>query len=305
MMLTAPAGERDVRLIETSRTVSAALLLLAAMAVHSAEPPADGLYLAAREPNPAQYRSQDGQTVYLGAKADPEIVEKVFKSQGNTNDSFRLLLGTPYRQESVLWHVLVVAGKVYRQTESSGNSDRWWIEFRITGDDSAREVSKYLGVPVVYYRHPGHHLRVTITTGPESFAPGADIFATLQIENIGIEPVAFMKGGRTGHSGRNNQFIFTAYRRGKTVPDIGEMETSGGTAVRILLKPGESTRQTVLLNEWFGFKETGVYNLHGSYYMVFTEPEPRPGEAMRMSTGVYQEAIWTDFVGADFNIRIK
>jgi hypothetical protein len=287
-----------------------ALLLLATIPARAAEMPADGLYLAAMDKSGTAYQSQDGQTVYLGARSDLNIVEKLFKSEGNDNDTFRLVLSTPYRTSAVGWYVLVVNGTVYRQDQSYGDTVFWRLQYHVAGDDRAKEVSDYLGVPIVYYRHPGHRLRVTITPTEESFARGADVTATLRIVNIGTEPVAFVQGARntlnTQTRGRDNQFTFAASLRGKPVPDIGITSYSGGIASQVVLKPGEDFRVLVHLNQWFDFKDTGTYRIHGSYYMIFMAPEPRDYSAFWVALQQVPEGtIWTDHVGADFQVAIQ
>src|SRR5690606_30540262 len=143
--------------------------------------------------------------------------------------------------------------------DSFDNSQLRRLQFHVAGDDRAREVSDFLGTPIDYYRHPGQQLRVTITPTEESFAPGADVTATLRIVNVGTEAVAFVQDMRNslnpGIRGRDNQFTFAASLRGQPVPDIGITAYSGGLASQVVLEPGERFRQLVHLNQWFDFKD--------------------------------------------------
>lgn len=294
--------------------MTALLLLLTAGAngqqpTHAEEMLADGLYQAASDRSGTAYRSQDGQIVYIGERSDLSIVEKLFKSKGNDNDMFRLVLSTPYRSADVGGYVLVVKGTVYRQDDEFNSTQVRRLQFHIAGDDRAREVSDFLGVRIDYYRHPGHQMRVTITPTEESFAPGADVTATLRIVNVGTQAVAFVQDMRNslnpGTRGRDNQFTFAASLRGQPVPDIGITSYGGGFASQVVLEPGEHFRQLVHLNQWFDFKDTGIYRIHGSYFMAFTSLDPPDFSAFWVGLQqVPEHTIWTDYVGADFQVTI-
>jgi len=50
----------------------------------------------------------------------------------------------------------------------------------------------------------------------------------------------------------------------------------------------------VSLQKWFSFTESGIYEIHGSYYLDFQEPEDGPWKT-----------IWEDYASADFILKIK
>lgn len=157
----------------------------------------------------------------------------------------------------------------------------------------AKQVSKYMKVPLVYRRHPRHNLRVAFTPTKHEFGVGDDVAVTLQITNIGTNRIAFMKGGRN-RAARDNQYVFSARHSGKQVDDVGTSHHAGGLASRQVLKPGKVFEDKMSLSKWFAFDKMGIYAIHGSYYLDFNDPH---AESWR--------TIWDDYVSADFVIRIK
>ncbi|MGH8240998.1 MAG: hypothetical protein ACREXP_28820 [Steroidobacteraceae bacterium] len=154
------------------------------------------------------------------------------------------------------------------------------------------QVARYFDIPIAYRRHPGHKLRVSLTPTKQNFASGAEVAAVLRITHIGAEPVAFMKGGRN-RAPRDNQYIFSAHRYGLPVPEIGTSQHFGGMASRYVLEPAATFEDTVSLSKWFEFKTTGFYDIHGWYFLNLIEPA---ADSWR--------TIWTDYVAADFIVRI-
>lgn len=287
----------------------AVMQLFTATKAHSAEPPVDGLYLNARGASTAEAFSQDGQVVLLGTRQYPSVLEKQLRSERNDNESYRLTLTIPYQSLEPRPDFLVVAGTAYHG-RSSTNGTISLLDFHIDSEDRAKEVAQYIDVPVTYFHHPGHRLRVSIEPTEESWLPGADVTATLRIVNVGSEPVAFLRGGRdyvaAGIKGRDNQFNFSAYLAGNPVPDIGSNTFIGGFAQKTILQPDANVRVLVHLNKWFDFKDAGIYAIHCSFYVAFTELDAGPFDAYWIGKNELPHgAIWTDYVGADFVVEIK
>jgi hypothetical protein len=255
------------------------LLCLAITIARGAEPLADGLYLFAQ-----------GAPV-----AASQILEKEIQSQGNGNTEFVLSLTVPYdKQITPGSHVLHVAGTTYRMTSSGSSGQRTSsMHFPISGEDRVSEVAKFFGIPVTRFRHPGHRLYVEFVPAKKSFAIGEQVTATLRIVNVGTDPVAFTKGGRN-RATRDNQYLFSAYRSGMPVPDIGSSANSGGLSISVALQPGGIFEDRVTLNQWFDFREPGHYDIHGSYRLDFVEPGSRS-----------YAHFWTDFATAEFMITIE
>jgi hypothetical protein len=273
-----------------------ALLLLTATATHGAEASVgDGLYVSAPITAARSVRSQDGREVSPGAKQELQILDKQLRSEGNANTSFALSLTIPFDASvGPGSYVLAVAGTVYRQTSSGASGEQTSsLHFRIVGEDRAGEVARYLDLPIERFRHPGHRLHVTFSPTRPTFARGEQVTATLRIVNLGTEPVAFMKGERN-RALRDNQYVFTAYRWGEQVPDIGSSAHSGGLAARVVLQPGAAFEDTVSLSLWFDFREAGLYEIHGLYRLGFVDPASRP-----------LLPFWRDFASAEFTVAIE
>ena len=103
-------------------------------------------------------------------------------------------------------------------------------------------------------------------------SPLEDVIVTLRITNVGTNAVSFMQGGRN-RAARDNQYTFSARSRGKQVEDVGTSYHFGGLAVRRVLRPGDVFEDKVSLKKWFSFKDAGMYEMHGSYYVDFQDPE--------------------------------
>lgn len=271
------------------------LLLLVSTSVLGADQPDDGIYLRAQgEPAP-WIKSQDGQKFFLGAKQKLKIQKNELSSQNNANDRFLLHLTIPYDEnlgpES---YILIVAGTAYKQSGSGASQkETSSLNFYISGDENAKQVSECMKTEVVYRRHPQHNLRVSFTPAKQEFNVGEEVTATLQITNVGTNSISFMKGGRN-RAARDNQYVFSARHGGKQVDDIGTSYHFGGKASKRVLKPGEVFEDKINLSKWFAFDKAEMYEIHGSYYLDFNDPD---AESWR--------TIWEDYVSADFTVKIK
>jgi len=215
-------------------------------------------------------------------------------SDVNANNRFQLHLTTAYDPTlSPETYVLIVAGNVYRQGGSGASQqESSLLTFQILEEDNAKQVARYFDIPIAYRRHPGHKLRVAFTPTKQSFVSGTEVTAVLRITNIGTKPIAFMKGGRN-RAARDNQYIFSAHRYGEPVPEIGSSQHHGGLATKYVIQPAATFEDTISLSKWFAFDMTGFYDIHGSYFMGFIDPE---ADSWR--------TVWTDYVGADFMVKI-
>jgi hypothetical protein len=271
------------------------LLLLVSATVLGADLPDDGIYLRAQDDSAPWMISQDGQTVSLGVRQELKIQESTLTSQSNANDKFYLGLTIPYDENlNSTAYILVISGTVYRQIGSgSSQKETSSLSFYISGEENAKQVAKFLKTSVVYRKHPQHNLRVSFIPTKQEFSVGEEVTATLQIKNVGTNSISFMKGGRN-RAERDNQYIFSARHDGKQVDDIGTSYHFGGIAVRREMKPGDVFEDKISLSKWFAFDKAGMFEIHGSYYLNFNDPETQ-------SFGT----IWEDYVSADFTVHIK
>lgn len=275
------------------------LILMAALCISAfslrAGEPENEIYQRSQDTSAVLVTTQDGQEVYLGKKRTLEIREAEMFSQNNENTRFYLSVTIPYDASlGPSSYILFVDRTAYRQSGSgSSQNETSSLSFHVSGDDKAKQVAKHFGTSVRYRRHPRHHLQVSFIPAKQEFEIGEDVTVNLRITNVGTNAVSFMKGGRN-RAARDNQYIFSARYRGKQVEDIGISYHFGGLAVRRVLKPGDVFEDTISLKKWFSFEEAGMYEIHGSYYLDFNNPED---DSWR--------TIWEDYVAADFILRIK
>src|SRR5215831_12328439 len=255
----------------------------------------NGIYERSQGTAAVLVRAQDGELVRLGKRRTLQILKAEMFSENNENTRFRLSVTVPYDPGlGASSYILFVDGTAYQQTGAgSSQKDTSSASFYVTGDDNAKQVAKYFGTSVHYRRHPGYELQVSFIPAKPVFETGEEVIVTLRITNVGQKPISFMQGRRTRAS-RDNQYIFSARYQGKQVEDIGTSYHFGGMSVRRVLEPSEVFEAKVSLQKWFLFKDAGLYEIHGSYYLDFLEPED---DSWRI--------IWEDYASADFVVTIK
>ncbi len=271
------------------------VLLLVSTYVLAAAQADDGIYLHAQSEPAPSIKTQDGQKLLLGAKQTLEIQKSELFSQNNGNTRFYLSVTIPYDERiGPSTYILIVAGTAYGQSGSGASHKKTSsLSFYISEEKNAMQVSQYMKTPLLYRRHPRHHLLVSFTPTAQEFSVGQDVRATLQITNVGTHSISFMKGGRN-RAARDNQYVVSARHGGKQVDDIGTSYHFGGLASRRVLKPGEVFEDTISLSKWFAFDKAGRYELHGSYYLDFNAPD-----------AASWRTLWEDYVSADFTVLIK
>lgn len=277
------------------KTLIALVMILVSAWAFGADQPDDGIYLRAKHAPCPCIMSQDGQKLFLGKKQTLNVLKSELFSQNNANTRFYLSVTVPYDEDvGPSTYVLIVAGTAYRQTGSGSSQKKTSsLSFYVSGKENAEQVSEYMKTPLVCRRHPQHNLLVLFRSTKQEFSVGEEVTATLRIVNVGTNSVSFMKGGRN-RAARDNQYVFSARHRGKQVEDIGTSYHSGGLAVRRVLKPEEAFEDTISLSKWFSFDKPGMYEVLGSYYLNFNDPNDESWTT-----------IWEDYVSADFVVRIK
>lgn len=255
----------------------------------------NGFYLNTQKASAPAIKNQEGQARHLGAKRNLKIQKSEIFAQDNANTQFSLSLTMPYDKTlDASSSLLVVDGIAYDQNGSGSSQQQTSsLFFLISGEQRAKQVAKYLGTSIVYRKHPRHTLSVRFLPTKREFLPGDDVTVTLQITNVGTNAITFMKGGRN-RAARDNQYVFSARLYGKQVDDIGNSGHSGGLASRRVLKPGETFEDTISLSKWFTFDKSGMYEIHGSYYLDFSDPQSDNWRT-----------LWEDYVSADFMVNIK
>jgi len=276
-------------------TLLTAIFLLFTNSLLSQIQPEDGFYLRAIDNNDTyEYQSQDGTKFLLGEKQILKIEQCEITSSNNENTQFYLSVKMPYDDKvNSSWNVLFVGGTAYRQSSSGSSKNETMSKgFRISGAENAKQVSKYLNTPIHYRKHPQYNMLVTFNTTKEEFNIGEEVTAILRIKNVGDKAFTFQKGGRN-RAIRDNQYLFTAFFRGNHVPDIGTNSHMGGISTDRTIKPGDIFEDEISLSKWFSFNQAGAYEIHGSYYLDFKNPDTKS-----------YITIWQDYASADFTIKI-
>jgi hypothetical protein len=254
---------------------------------------ADGFYRLSGDESARSVLSQGGKRLLLGRTQELAIERNEIFSEDNANSQFWVTVAVPYDPNlNASSLVLVVANRGYPSAGGGSSPGISQIDFRVSGASSALDVSRYLNTPIVYRRHPAHQLLVSFAPTKERFQIGDEVKVELRITNIGANTIAFLQGGQYRGS-RDNQYAFSARLLGWQIRDIGTSSHHGGIGVKRTLAPDEVFEAEISLGKWFSFDEVGRYEVHGSYYLSFLDPD---GESFR--------PIWTDYVSSDFVVNI-
>jgi hypothetical protein len=272
------------------------ILLFSILYILSTRQPDDGFYLLSQGKTPKEIVIQSGQKIFLGEKQTLKVQNSTLSSMNNQNTEFYLSVTIPYDPNiGSSNHILIVNGTAYRQNGSlsSQKEQIYNLHFPISGRKNAEQVADYFKTSIFYRKHPGHQLLVSFTPTKQEYDIAEDVIVTLRIKNVGEKSFSFLKGGRN-RAARDNQYIFSAYYKGKQVGDIVSSFHSGGMAIVYSLKPGEVFEDTVNLSKWFAFDKLGMYQVFGSYYLDFKNPDKNEFRT-----------IWEDYSSADFTVTIR
>lgn len=261
----------------------------------STVPPGDGLYVHALV-TPAKYIFRKDTAMFLlGGKWEPVIQGRQLWADSKDNSTFVLGLETPWDAAvNPASHYLIVNGTVYSLTGAgSRGREASILYFRIRGEQNARQVARYFAIPVRYFRDPGYLMNLFVTPTRSSFRHGEAVTAALRIVNTGTTPIEF--SGRPAARGRHDYCTFLARRNGQAVPDISFSGQRGGHAYPVAILPAAGFEDTLNLSEWFEFKDSGTYDIHGSCQLYLRNPR----------SGSWLPVDWTESAEVDFTVVVE
>jgi hypothetical protein len=252
----------------------------------------DGFYLLSDDSSAPSLPVRNGDSVQVGLAQEIGVERSYFYALDNANSQFHLTMWTSPDSPTIdSPFALVVSGRAYL---SAGGTVHDTVDFGVFGTENAEQIARYLSTTIEYRRHPKHELLVEWIPTEEQFQIGEDVRAKLRITNVGTNTVSFLQGGQNRGS-RDNQYVFSAWFRGRGVQDVGSNEHFGGLGVKRVLAPAEVFGGEVSLSMWFAFDQPGLYTIHGSYFLQFFDPDSEN----------FGRTIWTDYVSADFTVRVS
>jgi len=226
-----------------------------------------------------------------------QIGQVTISSQSNDNKHYYLSIHALHSFSLPCTQIeLVVSNETIRFNSQGMDAQGHFTSMATTVDNPnvIPQIAQHFNAKVLKRRHPGDRMLVEFIPDTPEFTAGKPVTVKLRITNIGDHDFAFIQGGRQRGS-RDNQFTFSAELIGdKMVPDTGDPRNFGGMGFSVKLKPGESHEIPVDLTKWFNFQRNATYNIRGSYYMEFVDPNNRD-----------PYTIWEDYACAEFSIRIK
>jgi hypothetical protein len=266
------------------------------------KPPADGIYdIHEKGDGPKIKRNDNGATVVLGEKLTGHFGRPAIISYANDNSVNGIILHgagpLPVGERKALVAVVIAGHCFLISSWSPPEADNTYtLSATIHGEATARAIAKIAGIEPKFRKHPGHKFFVTFEPDKKSYEPKEPITLTMAIKNIGETTVTFHDGGMQ-RGPRDNQFGFIAMRMGgfgKAVPDTGDPTNFGGIGSHRTLKPGETFKKTVRLDNWFQFENADTYRITGMYRLFFHEPNAQ-----------FHRAIWEDFAVGECTVRVQ
>jgi hypothetical protein len=255
----------------------------------------DGFYLLSLNAPGPPVKIYD-RTFYAVDKLDLTVLQAEIRSFNNANTKFNLWVTIPLASLPEPPVALFVGGIANPSLGKGSDGKTAQIEFpNIDGRRRAEQVASFFNIQAILRRHPQHELEVSFKPVKEEFQQGQRASVIFHIRNIGENVIAFRKGGRD-RAARDNQYAFSCRLNGIQVDDIGNSGHLGGLSVVRTLKPGEVFEEEVDLSKWFAFDKPGVYELLGSYYMAFMDPDTDLPPVF---------PIWEDYATADFSVKIN
>ncbi len=255
----------------------------------------NGIYFITGSDKGPAVKTLDGIQVHLGEKFTEPIERIYFRSISNDNERYSLMLGKtgPFSKDYTLF-ALYVDGYCLRFNGGGSSGDKIFdINGQFDSAQAADAFAQFLKVQPLKRIHPNYALTTRYIPSKGAFSTNEPLMVTLEIKNVDTVPVAFQVGGKN-RGERDNQFGFTAYDGMKAVPDIGNPVHFGGLSVNKTLKPGEIFTKEVDLRKWFTFQKAGTYEITGSYYLSFFDPDKKD-----------YFVLWEDYATASFYLKIE
>jgi hypothetical protein len=254
----------------------------------------EGFYALSLEGSGFPVKIND-HTFYIGNRLNFSVVKAEVRSENNANTKFQLTVTMPNDQKPQSNIALFVGGTAYSSSGGGGDQKTVSLEFPIAGRDSANQVANLFKIKPILRSHPHYELEIFIKPTREEFFVGQRVSVLFHLRNVGGTIISFKKGGRN-RAARDNQYVFSCRLSAAQVEDIGNSAHFGGISTDWKLKPGEVFEEEIDLSKWFAFDKPGIYELLGSYYMEFKDPdEDIPSFS----------PIWTDYATSEFIVKIK
>ena len=235
------------------------------------------------------------RTYYAAEKLDLTVLKAEIGSTNNANTQFNLSVTIPLASQPELPVALFIGGMANPSYGRGSDGKNAIIQFSIGDRQRAEQVASFLNIQTILHRHPQHELEISFRPVQAEFHQGEQVSVIFHIRNVGENVIAFQEGGRN-RAARDNQYVFSCRLNGRQVDDIGNSGHQGGISFVRKLKPGEVFEENVDLGKWFAFDKQGVYELLGSYYMDFIDPDRDAPPHF---------PIWEDYATAEFSVKIN
>ena len=267
----------------------------------------DGLYFTSPTNTGRSATNDKGETLWVGKKADVEILKANVYSQDNANSSFTVsLTTTDYKMDPR--ELALCAGHLAYVPNGWGSSGGHTnsMDFVVYGESEAKAVAKSLSVDCGLRAPPGYKYLAQFVPAKTEFQTNEAVPVKFELKNLDDRIFAFQRGGQQ-RGARDNQYGFRAMLIGspgakspvQPVTDVGNPVNFGGKWGLVMIEPGKTFESEIDLKKWFAFDQPGTYPIHGFYALALYRPE-KDNEAM-MSWNV----LWGDYASADFQVTIS
>jgi hypothetical protein len=263
------------------------------------KPPPDGIYYILKKGDGFKIKRNDtGEVVVLGEKITSSLGIPKFDSHHNDNNRVSITLkgAGPFPVDLKGPFAMVIGGHCLPVGVWSGPSadNTRFVTASIKGTDTVIEIAKLAGAESQLRKHPGHKLAVKFESDKQVYDPKEKVMVTMSIQNVGDVTITFLGGLQ--YSNRDSDFDFTAIRdngRGKAILDKCDPGDFLGIGIDRTLKPGETFKKSVRLDERFKFEAGENYQITGAYHLWLVDPADE------------RRTLWQDFAGGRCTILIR
>jgi hypothetical protein len=263
------------------------------------KPPPDGIYYILEKGDGFKTtRNDNGKLVVIGEKITGSLGIPIVHARTNDNSNVGLSFKAgpfPVGESKGPFAVLIGGHCLPVFVWSGPNPDNTYlVTVSVKGANTVLAITKLAGVESKLRKHPGHKLAAKFEVDKTVYEPKERVNMTMTIQNVGEVAVTFQAGLQHAH--RDNDFGFTAIRGdgfGKAVPDTCDPGDFLGIGIDRTLKPGESFKKTVRLDERFKFDDDDNYSITCTYRTRLIDPNEK------------HRVLWDDFAAGTCSVFVR
>ena len=239
----------------------------------------DGIYLLKEGPAESSVRLPGGTAGSIDRKLEQSEYTLSLVSQNNWNDRFSVTLDhkLPPTPTNVRYLAIALDGTLYSKVGTLSDSIESLTKLPVSQQvDStlAKRIGGIKGGALTLRKHIGQRLSLRFTTERRSHGDGDPIRVSVQVKNLGDEPITVGVEYQTGEQRSSQILIVPSEESEPNCTDVRSRTTKSSSVGRETIAPGGVTtiRQEVL-QRWYQIENSGHYHFIGAYKLRIYEHE--------------------------------